>query len=163
MGYLCNDIKQPMTHIATITTKPTFVFLQATFGATCVAYLQEASIVAFCWFVPCLFVILADLITGIHASKARGEKVSYSTAWRRTINKTIAYMSWVLFAATSGIQFGIDILCPMMMAIVLLIEAMSALNNLLEPHGIQISWKGVMKVIGNKANIEGLEEVVEKK
>lgn len=152
-----------MTHIATLTSKPTLIFIQGTFGATCIAYLQEASIVAFRWFLPCFFVILADLATGVHAAKARGEQVSHSTAWRRTINKMVAYVSWVLFAATSGIQFNVGFLCPLMMSVVLLIEAMSAINNLLEPHGMKLSWKGVMKVIGNKANLEGLEDVVEKK
>lgn len=162
-GYLCGKDKQRMTHIATIASKPALVLIQAAFGATCVAYLQEASIVAFKWFVPCFFVIMADLATGVHASKARGEKVSGSTMWRRTINKIVAYLSWILFAVTCGIQYGKEFLCPLMMSIVLMIEAMSAVNNVLEPHGLKLSYKGVLKVVGSKASLDGLEDVVEEK
>jgi len=46
---------------------------------------------------------------------------------------------------------------------VFLIEGVSFFTNLLEPHGLTISIKGILKVAGDKHNLKGLENVIEKK
>ncbi len=151
-----------MRHITILMTHPVLLSAQALAGSMLIIYLRDAALQAFLWFLPCAFAIAADLATGIHAAKFRNEKVSWSTALRRTINKVVAYLSWVLFAVTAGLQFGHSWCCPAMMAAVLLIEGMSIISNWLEPKGIRLSWKGVLAVIGHKASLDGLENVIER-
>ena len=67
------------------------------------------------WFIVaalCLFI--ADFKFGIEASKKRGETIRKSRAIRRTVNKMIDYICWIL-VATSFLSkfnqpFGITIL-----------------------------------------------------
>ena len=55
------------------------------------------------WFaVLGLVLIVADLRFGIMAARHRGEKVRYSRAGRRTINKMVDYICWIFVAAAIG-------------------------------------------------------------
>lgn len=153
-----------MTRLVTLlVSRPLLVMLQAVAGSVCVAYLQNAAVDSLLWFIPCLFATIADLSTGIRAARYRKERVSMSTALRRTGNKIVVYSSWVMFAVTCGMQFKTDWCTPMMMGVVLFIEMISIISNLLEPHGLTISWKGVLSVIGRRHNVDNLEDVIEKK
>ena len=46
-----------------------------------------------------LVLIIADLRFGVRAAKVRGETVRFSRAGRRTFNKTVDYICWLLLAA----------------------------------------------------------------
>lgn len=151
-----------MMKIASIlVSRPLLVMLQALTGSVCVMYLNIAVVDSIKWFIPCFFATIADLATGVRAARFRKERVSVSTALRRTGNKMIVYASWVVFAVTCGIQFPVNWCTPIMMGIVLFIESVSIISNILEPHGLVISWKGVLATIGKKHNLENLEDVIE--
>ena len=68
-----------------------------------------------------LILIIVDLRFGILAAKARGEVIRPSRAIRRTANKIIDYLSWILVAGAMGKAFGIPFALPILPSIVLLV------------------------------------------
>ena len=92
------------------------------------------------WFiVAALCLIIADFKFGIEASKKRGETIRKSRAIRRTVNKMIDYICWILVATSFGAAFGQPFGIPILPAIVLFViygcEINSCFNNFFEAHG----------------------------
>lgn len=92
------------------------------------------------WFiVAALCLIIADFKFGIEASKKRGETIRRSRAIRRTVNKMIDYICWILVATSFGAAFGQPFGIPILPAIVLFViygcEINSCFNNYFEAHG----------------------------
>ena len=59
------------------------------------------------WFLlAALALVLADLKFGIDAARYRGEVIRKSRAVRRSINKVIDYICWILVATSFGQAFG---------------------------------------------------------
>lgn len=146
-----------------ILCSPLSVILHGVIGTALLIYLQDAALLAFKWFIPCLALILADLVSGVHAAHYRGETVKISSALRRTLNKTMCYLVWVIAAVTLTILASSNLYVSVMMGVVVLIEGASFVSNLLEPHGLRLSIRGLLKVVGGKTGAQGLEEVIEKK
>lgn len=65
--------------------------------------------------------IVADLRWGIAAARKRREEIRWSRAVRRTINKFIDYILWIMIAALLGKGFGTVFNVPIITFIVLLI------------------------------------------
>lgn len=141
---------------------PVAVILQATLGSVLIGFLQDVALESLKWCIPIMFAIVADLTTGVNAAHFRKETISFSTALRRSGNKVLAYTSWILVAVSCGMQFSVNWCCPSMMAIVLFIEGASIIGNILEPKGIQLSWKGILAVIGKKVGADNLDEIIVK-
>ena len=99
---------------------------------------------------------MADLRFGILAAKARGEKIRTSRAIRRTANKIIDYLCWILVAGAMGKAFGIPFNVPILPSIVLLViygcEINSCYGNYFEAHGKKIKIN-VFKFFAKKADI----------
>lgn len=142
---------------------PKILLIETTMGFTLVHYVQDVFVDACTYIMPTLFVIFADLFWGIQAAKHRKERVTFTTAFRRTANKIVGYSCWILFASSLGITYNHKMLPALMMAIVFILEGSSCLNNILEKKGLQISIKGILSLIGRKTNHEGLEDVIENK
>ncbi|WP_283388283.1 phage holin family protein [Barnesiella viscericola] len=92
------------------------------------------------WFLlAALALVLADLKFGIDAARHRGEVIRKSRAVRRSINKVIDYICWILVATSFGQAFGTPFGIPVLPAIVLLVvygcEINSCFNNYFEAHG----------------------------
>ncbi len=92
------------------------------------------------WFLIAAFALtLADLKFGIDASRHRGEPIRKSRAVRRTFNKIIDYLCWILVATSFGEAFGTPFGIPILPALVLLVvygcEINSCFNNYFESHG----------------------------
>ena len=92
------------------------------------------------WFLlAALALVLADLKFGIDAARHRGEIIRKSRAVRRSINKVIDYICWILVATSFGQAFGTPFGIPVLPAIVLLVvygcEINSCFNNYFEAHG----------------------------
>ena len=64
----------------------------ATIGV--VAFFSEAMKQTLPWLVLAVPIIVLDLLYGIRAAKYRGEKVRWSTAIRRTVDKAVGYVMW---------------------------------------------------------------------
>ena len=95
------------------------------------------------WFLlAALALVLADLKFGIDAARHRGETIRKSRAIRRSINKVIDYICWILVATSFGEAFGTPFGIPVLPAIVLLVvygcEINSCFNNYFEAHGSRL-------------------------
>lgn len=86
-----------------------------------------------------VILIIADLRFGIRASRVRGEKIRLSRAVRRTINKAVDYLCWVLLAisigATFGESIGVKILPILVMLVIYGVEINSCFSNYFEAKG----------------------------
>lgn len=151
-----------MKTLVALLNNPIFVLLNSLMGATAIAYLQNTATQTFLWFVPCIAVIVADLVAGIRAAKHRGEEVRISTALRRTGNKVLCYFSWIVCCVALNERYVTEKCAWIGMGIVFVIETFSFFSNLLEPHGIKLSIGGTLKFLGKKLNHEGIEEIIEK-
>lgn len=114
------------------------------------------------WFiVAALCLIIADFKFGIEASKKRGEPIRRSRAIRRTVNKMIDYICWILVATSFGAAFGQPFGIPILPAIVLFViygcEINSCFNNYFEAHGKKLRIN-VFKWARSKSDIIEPEE-----
>lgn len=151
-----------MKTILTIGNNPLVVVLSSLFGAGAIGYLDAALGEVIKWLIPVFMIILADLVTGVSAAKARGEAVRFSKGARRTINKLMSYSCWLICCVALNQCYGTHWIAWVGMGIVFLIEGTSFLSNLLEPHGIRLSIRGLLRVIGGKIHVDNLDEVIEK-
>lgn len=114
------------------------------------------------WFMLLAFIlIIADLRFGIEASRQRGEKIRFSRAGRRTINKMVDYLCWILLAGAIGKAFGIPFDMPILPAAVLLViygfEINSCYGNYFEAHGKKVKVN-IFKYFGKKSDIIDMED-----
>lgn len=113
------------------------------------------------WLMLGMVLVIADLRFGIMAAKKRGEKIRFSRAVRRTINKMVDYLCWVTVAEvcsqTFGITIGVPIVSMGMLFIIYGIEINSCVNNYLEYKGIKKKFN-FYKLVGKE---ELLDDVVE--
>lgn len=84
-------------------------------------------------------IIIVDLRFGIKAAQVRGEKIRFSRAGRRTINKTVDYLCWTMLAGALGKAIGEPFGIPLLPALVLLVvfgfEINSCFSNYFESRG----------------------------
>lgn len=151
-----------MKTILAIGNNPVVVLLSSLFGAGAIGYLDATLADVIKWLIPVVMIILADLVTGVSAAKARGEAVRFSKGARRTINKLMSYSCWLICCVALNTCYGTHWVAWVGMGIVFLIEGTSFLSNLLEPHGIRLSIRGLLRVIGGKIHVDNLDEVIEK-
>ncbi|OUO16795.1 hypothetical protein B5F93_00625 [Odoribacter splanchnicus] len=114
------------------------------------------------WFMLlAVILIIADLRFGIAAAKKRGEQIRFSRAGRRTINKIVDYLCWILLAGAIGKAFGLPFDIPILPAIVLLViygfEINSCYGNYFEAHGKKVKVN-IFKYFSKKADIIDVEE-----
>ena len=114
------------------------------------------------WFMLlAVILIIADLRFGIAAAKKRGEQIRFSRAGRRTINKIVDYLCWILLAGAIGKAFGLPFDLPILPAIVLLViygfEINSCYGNYFEAHGKKVKIN-IFKYFSKKADIIDVEE-----
>ena len=112
------------------------------------AFIQQSIVIMIPWLIATLAVIIADLASGIRKSHLLGVHVSPSTAIRETLGKIIVYFSFILAVAM------IDVAAEGGMAIakwsclfIMCVEGCSVVSNILKPSGVQVSLKGVLKMI----------------
>lgn len=84
-------------------------------------------------------IILVDLRFGIKAARRRGEKIRFSRAGRRTINKAVDYLCWTMLGGTLGKAvgepFGLPLLPVMVLLVIFGFEINSCYNNYFESRG----------------------------
>lgn len=105
--------------------------------------------------------IVVDLRFGVLAARRRGETIRTSRAVRRTLNKVIDYLCWILVAGAMGKAFGMPFEVPVLPAIILLViygcEVNSCFSNYFESHGKRFRVN-VFRWFGKKADIIEVED-----
>lgn len=98
------------------------------------------------WIIAMVCVILTDLAAGVRKSRKLGVHISWSTAIRETLGKIVVYFAWVVTAAVIDVAAnGGAVIAKWCCLLVIIIEGGSILSNILKPHGIELSVKGVLK------------------
>ncbi|MFR9506779.1 MAG: hypothetical protein SNI45_06915 [Rikenellaceae bacterium] len=109
--------------------------------------------------------IVVDLRFGLRASKVRGEAVRTSRAIRRTINKAVDYICWVLLAgaigATFGESIGVKILPILVMLVIYGVEINSCFSNYFESKGKSLKVD-IFKFFSKKLDIIEIDKKDEK-
>ncbi len=100
--------------------------------------------------------LIADLRFGIRASRVRGENIRLSRAIRRTINKGVDYLCWILLAgslgATFGESIGVKILPLLVMIVIYGVEINSCFSNYFEAKGSHLRVD-IFKFFARKTDI----------
>ena len=114
------------------------------------------------WFLLfALFLIIADLRFGIAKSRKRGEEIRFSRAGKRSINKIIDYICWILVAGAGEQAFGVPLNIPIFPALALLVvyglEINSVYCNYCETKGKKIKIN-VFKIFGKKADFIEMDD-----
>ena len=133
------------------------------FGAIFGAIFVEALEPLVNWLLVMTFIIIADLASGIRKHYLlRDEEIRFSKGVRDTMGKFVTYYSFVLafvmIDIASSHDFHIDKWACLS---VCAIESVSIANNILKPHGLQLSLSGIMKVLGKKVDIDA-DEIIQK-
>lgn len=115
------------------------------------------------WLLVMTFIIIADLASGIRKHYLlRDEEIRFSKGVRDTMGKFVTYyafvVAFVMLDIASGHDYHID---KWACLAVCGIESVSIINNILKPHGLQLSLQGIMRVLGKKVDID-TNEIVEK-
>lgn len=114
------------------------------------------------WFgLLALIIILVDLRFGTLAAVKRGEVVRFSRAIRRTGNKIVDYLCWLLLASAFGLVFGEPFGFATLREIILFVifgaELQSCFTNYFAYRGLNIKVD-IFKFFKAKADIIEVEE-----
>ncbi len=108
--------------------------------------------------------IVVDLRFGIRASRKRGEAIRWSRAVRRTANKAVDYICWLLLAGSLGSAFGESLGTTVLPVIVMLViygvELNSCFSNYFEAKGSGVKVN-VFNFFSKKTDIIEVEEKTE--
>ena len=116
------------------------------------------------WLVVMLCVIITDLVAGVRKSLKFGVHVSWSTACRETFGKIVVYFAFAVTAAVVDVAaHGDTLIAKWCCLAVIAIEGGSIMSNILKPHGIELSIKGVLKYILFRFGVshEDAEEILD--
>lgn len=130
--------------------------------ASIVLYFQQAITIMVPFLLLMLVLITVDLFFGIEAAKARKKRepgapsVRASTAIRKTFNKTVEYLCWVVLAASLSITFSVEWINHVTLFVVIANEMLSVVDNYFYVHGKKISglWEFLAKAIGAKMGVD---------
>ncbi len=142
------------------TTNSLALLTNTCIAGTVVSYSQTVAEKALLWVLPCVFAVFVDLIYGIKAANYRKERVTFSSALRRTGSKLLGYSCWIIMAVACQLAFGVRWMTPTLMGIVLFIEFCSIMCNVLEPKGKTINSNAIIRWIAKRLGTETEEDVI---
>ena len=132
--------------------------LEGGVSAVAVAFLRQAVLRMIPYAVPSVFLIVLDLIYGVKAARSRNERVTLSTAMRRTVTKTFGYVCWLVLASTMALAFSQQWLEWAILGLVYANELASIIGNHLETKGLELNWKVINRALfrfgGQKAGLD---------
>lgn len=132
--------------------------MQGGVSTVAIAFLQQAVLRMIPYAVPSVVLIALDLVYGIKAAKFRKERVSLSTALRRTVTKTFGYVCWLILASTMALAFNQQWLEWTILGLVYTNEFVSIIGNHLETKGLELNWKNINRALfkfgGQKAGLD---------
>ena len=116
------------------------------------------------WIIVALVLVVVDLRFGLQAARQRGETIKRSRAARRTINKCVDYLMWIMLSYVIGKNFGDTLGLPtlsyIMLAVVYAVELESIFANYFAAHGVHKRFN-VFKFIAAIFHSPAFEESIE--
>ena len=135
-------------------TEDSALVVESGVSATLVTLLRTAVLRMIPYAVPGLMLVALDLLYGIRAAKARGERIRSSTAIRKTVTKVVMYLCWLILATTIAIAFDKPWLEWGMLGLVYGNEFLSIIGNYLESKGLSFSvvavYRWIIKLFAHK-------------
>lgn len=118
------------------------------FTPVAVGFVANAIQMMIPWLIVMFAVIITDLISGIRKSIKLGVDVSPSTAFRETMGKMVTYFAWAVMVCLVDVASGGDGGAAKWGCLLIIgIEAGSIVSNIVKPYGLDISLRGIIKVI----------------
>lgn len=144
---------------------PQPVIMIASGGITSAAtmFLNHSMVVMLPWFITLFVFVLADLSGGRYKSHKLAVHFAWSTAIRESLGKIVVYLAGVLaFAMVDVAAKGNLVIAKWCCLLLCAVEGGSFVSNILAPHGIRLSLKGIIKLFLKRSPLSiGDEEVEE--
>lgn len=132
------------------------------FTPVAIGFIQNSIHMMIPWLIVMFVVIITDLISGIRKSIKLGVEVSPSTAFRETMGKIVTYFSWVIMVCLVDVAMGGNATASKWgCLLVIAIEGGSIVSNILKPYGVEISMKGILRVIFMRSPLNASQEEAE--
>lgn len=130
--------------------------VNASFGAIFGSIFVEALVPIVNWLLVMILVIFADLVSAIRKHYLLGdEKIRFSKGVRDTMGKVVTYFAFVvavvMIEVASGDAYDID---KWACLLICSIEGVSIINNILKPHGLEVSVEAIVRMFGKKADLD---------
>lgn len=145
---------------------------QGSVSVLALAFLHDAITLMTPFLIVAILLIIVDLVFGIAAARKRNEVVRFSRALRRTVNKIVEYVCWIILSASLAVAFNYQPLNWILLAVVIGNEMISVASNWLFVHGKKVSGlrEFLLGLLGKKLDadtssihIEDLEKEGESK
>lgn len=121
-------------------------------SATALAFFSDSMKEMIPWLIVAVPLVLLDLRWGMNAARARGEKIRFSRAFRKTFGKVVEYVCWSVLAATMSLAFGHKWIEWLVLGVVYINELSSIIGNYLETRGLHLSMLDLYRLIFRKAS-----------
>lgn len=132
--------------------------VQGTTTAMLLFYYRQALNNSIIWLIAAAVIIIADLYFGIDAARYRGEKVRFSRAVRRTLNKVCEYLCWIMLAVVLSICYDSDYIKIIILSIVIGNELQSCVVNFFAARGVAIKFN-IFEVLAGTTNMPILKKI----
>lgn len=120
-------------------------------ASVAILFLQQSLSRMIPYSLPALALIILDLVYGVKAAKARGERVRFSTGLKKTVSKAFAYICWIIVASSMAVSFEREWIEWVVLGLVFTNEIASIVGNYLETKGVELSLKNLYKWLFRKA------------
>jgi len=104
------------------------------------------------WLLAMMMAVVVDLIAGIRKSLLLGVRVSPSSAFRATMGKIVVYVAFVLMVCMLDVAArGSGVIAKWCCLFIAGLELGSVASNLLKPYGIDMTMKGIVRLLLNRS------------
>lgn len=134
--------------------------ISAVFTPVAMAFLQDTILIMIPWLMVMFAIIICDLVSGIRKSIKLKVPVSFTTACRATMGKSVNYFAFVLMVAMIDVASGKEYsIAKWTCLAVCALEVGSVFSNILKPYGITLSMRGILKFVLAKVTDSTVDEM----
>lgn len=145
-----------------LNSETTQVVAEGGAATVAIAFLQQSATRMIPYALPAIALIILDLVYGVKAARARGERVRFSTGLKKTVTKTFSYICWIILASTMALSFEHQWLEWAVLGLVFVNEMASIVGNYLETKGVKLSlvafYRWIFKTGAGKVGVEVTDE-----
>jgi len=132
------------------------IVAQGSVTAAAALFLGEAIKLMTPFLILATILIFVDLFFGVPAARIRKDKVTFSRALRKTVNKVMEYICWIVLSSSLAVAFDFPALNWIILAVVMGNELISIIENYALIKGFKITGlhKYLIKWFGAKTNTD---------